>query len=95
MTARRPPTPEPPPRRRRRTARGEKFKTWRTRGPVGDVDVTQLAERVMKARGESVCSRCRTVVFTGQMIGLVDGEWLHIGCLLGRKPPMIGWHSGA
>jgi hypothetical protein len=82
--------PEPPPRRRRVITR----KPWRTRGPVGDVDVTQLAERVMKARGESVCARCGTVVFVGQQIGLVDGDWIHVACLLGRVP-MIGPASGA
>jgi hypothetical protein len=48
----------------------------------------------MKARGESVCSRCTTVVLPGQQIGLVGGEWLHVACLLGRQP-MIGPHSGA
>jgi hypothetical protein len=90
MTARRPPQPEPPPRRRRRPVR----RPWRTAGPVGEVDVAQLAERVMKARGESVCHRCGTVVITGQMIGQVDGDWIHVACLLNRQP-MIGPHTGA
>ena len=49
----------------------------------------------MRARGESVCHRCRGVVLVGQQIGLVGGQWLHVDCVLGRKPPMIGWHSGA
>jgi hypothetical protein len=93
-TGRRPPQPEPPPRRRRGTTRTERFKMWRTTGPRGEVVTTQLAERVMRARGESVCHRCRTTVMPGQQIGLVGGEWVHVACLLGRVP-MIGPHSGA
>jgi hypothetical protein len=48
----------------------------------------------MRARGESVCHRCGTTVVVGQQIGLVDGAWIHVACLLGRVP-MIGPHSGA
>jgi hypothetical protein len=33
-------------------------------------------------------------VFVGQQIGLVDGDWCHVACLLGRVP-MIGPASGA
>jgi len=91
MTARRPPQPEPPPRRRR-SIRGER--PWRTSGPAGPVASTQLAERVMRARGESTCPRCRTTVMVGQQIGLVGGDWIHVACLLNRQP-MIGPHSGA
>ena len=91
MTTRQPPQPEPPVRRPRTPAR----RPWRTTAPASPVNVTQLAERVRKARSESACSRCRGVVLPGQQIGLVDGDWIHVACLLGRKPPMIGWHSGA
>ena len=80
--------PEPPPRRRRTITR----KPWRVAAPASQV-TTVRAERVMKARGESVCSRCRTTVVPGQQIGLVDGDWIHVACLLGRTP-MIGPHSG-
>lgn len=60
------------------------------------METVQLACRTMKARGESVCPRCRITIYRGQRIGLVDGKgWLHIRCVLGYKPPMIGWHSGA
>lgn len=56
--------------------------------------VTKLAQRTMKARGTSVCPRCRMTCTTGQRIGLIPGEgWCHIGCCLGRTPPMIGWAS--
>jgi hypothetical protein len=51
--------------------------------------VTKVATRVQKARGESVCHRCGTTVVVGQQIGLVDGDWVHVACLLGRVP-MIG-----
>ena len=84
-----PPQPEPKPRRRIPVRQ-----PWRTTAPAGQVTTTQLAERVMRARGESVCSRCRTVVIVGQQIGLVDSEWVHVACLLGRVP-MIGPHSEA
>jgi hypothetical protein len=94
MAVRRPPMPEPPPRRRRGSTRTERFKFWRTSAPAGAVTVTRLAERVMRARGESVCRRCHTTVFVGQQIGLVDGEWIHVACLLNRQP-MIGPRSGA
>ncbi len=85
LMPRRPPMPEPPPRRRRGTTRTERFRMWRTTGPRGEVTTVQVAERVMRARGESVCSRCRTTVLTGQQIGLVAGEWVHVACLLGRQ----------
>ncbi len=91
MTARRPPQPDPPPRPRR-SIRGER--PWRVTGPRGQVTTQQLAERVMRARGESTCDRCRTTVMVGQQIGLVGGQWVHVACLLGRQP-MIGPHSGA
>ena len=35
--------PEPPPRRRKRSTRGERYKLWRVKGPVGPVTITQLA----------------------------------------------------
>jgi hypothetical protein len=83
--------PEPPPRRRRGTSRTERFRMWRTRGPVGDVDVTRLAERVMRARGESICPKCKCPVGTGVLIGQVDGKWLHVRpCIVGGRMPMIG-----
>lgn len=66
-----------PPRRRSRARRPR-------RTPAGPVAATELAERVMKARGESVCPRCRTTVVVGQQIGLV-GEWVHVACLLGQR----------
>jgi hypothetical protein len=44
MTARRPPMPEPPPRRRRRSTRGERFRMWRVRGPVGKVTVSYVSD---------------------------------------------------
>lgn len=59
------------------------------------MDTGQLARRSMRARGETVCPRCHTMISRGQRIVLVIEGWLHIRCLLGDRPPMIGWHSGA
>jgi len=84
-----PPQPEPAPRRRTPVRR-----PWRVTAPASPVDVTQLAERVTRARGESVCHRCGTTVVVGQQIGLVGGDWIHVACLLGRQP-MCSPHSGA
>ena len=56
--------------------------------------MTELASRTMKARGESICPRCKTLVGVGNLIAQVDGKWLHVNCALGKKPPMIGWSSG-
>lgn len=55
----------------------------------------RLARRTMRARGESVCPRCKMTIHRGQRIGLVDAGWLHIRCVLGYKTPMIGWHHRA
>jgi hypothetical protein len=68
-------------------------KPWRTAAPAGPLTITTLASRVMRARGESVCSRCTTTVLPGQQIGLVDGNWIHVACII-RRQPMIGPHSG-
>jgi hypothetical protein len=79
--------PEPAPRKRRTPAR----KPWRTAGPVGDVDVAQLAERVMKARTESICPKCKCPIGVGVLIGKVDGKWLHVKpCIVGGRLQMIG-----
>jgi hypothetical protein len=88
MTARHPPMmPEPPPRRRRTITR----KPWRTRGPASQVDITQLAERVMKARTLSICPQCKHPIGIGVLIGQVDGRWLHVRpCIIGGRAPMIG-----
>jgi hypothetical protein len=88
MTARRPPQPEPPPRRRRIPVR----RPWRTTGPVAQVDVPQLAERVMVSCGESICPRCHCPIGYGVQIGLIpEVGWCHVRpCILGGKWPMIG-----
>lgn len=40
-----PPMPDPMPRRRRPSIRGQRFRSWRVKGPVGEVIVTRVAER--------------------------------------------------
>jgi hypothetical protein len=55
---------------------------------------SQLASRTRKARTESICPKCHHPIGVGVLIGKVGQQWWHIGCVLGRKPPMIGWHSG-
>ncbi|HUZ53630.1 MAG TPA: hypothetical protein VMU94_14025 [Streptosporangiaceae bacterium] len=94
MAARRPPQPEPPPRRRR-SIRGER--PWRTSGPAGEVTTVRLAERVMRARTESICPRCKCPVGVGVQIGLIPGSgWCHVRpCIVGGRMPMIGPSSGA
>jgi len=80
--------PEPPPRRRRSVRGG---RPWRTTAPAGELTVTQLASRVMKARGESICPACRHPIGPGVQIGQVGGEWLHVvPCITGGRMPMIG-----
>ena len=47
-----------------------------------------IARRTMKARGNSICPRCGTMIRHGHRIGLVDGTgWIHIECVLGRSLP--------
>lgn len=77
--------------------RGEGLRPYcpRTVSYAKDMETVQLAERTMKARGESVCPRCRMMIHVGQRIGLVAEGWLHIRCVLGFRPPMIGWKTGA
>jgi hypothetical protein len=54
------------------------------------------ASRVKKSRGEFTCPKCKTPVSVGNSIGLVQGVgWCHVECVLGKRPPMIGWRSGA
>jgi endogenous inhibitor of DNA gyrase (YacG/DUF329 family) len=56
----------------------------------------ELAERVMTARWDNtICPRCQMTIRRGDRIGQVDGKWLHVECVTGRKPPMIGWPSAA
>ena len=89
MTARRPPQPEPAPRRRH-SIRGER--PWRVTGPRSQVTSTQLAERVMRARAESICPQCKHPVGVGVQIGLIpEVGWCHVRpCIIGGRMPMIG-----
>jgi hypothetical protein len=31
----------------------------------------------------------------GHRIGLIGGEWMHIGCAAGRTPPVTSWPPAA
>jgi hypothetical protein len=45
-----------------------------------------LADRVMKARRESVCTLCSCVVLVGQQIARCPGGlWVHAACFIGHK----------
>ena len=48
--------------------------------PTGD-----FATRVMKARHESLCSKCQNVIHPTQRIAQVRGQWIHLGCLVSRQ----------
>ena len=48
--------------------------------------VPVVADRVMKARKESVCSLCSGLVTPGQLIARCPGGlWVHATCFLGHK----------
>jgi hypothetical protein len=48
--------------------------------------VPVLADRVMKARRESVCILCAGPVRVGQQIARCPGrQWVHAACFIGHK----------
>jgi hypothetical protein len=51
-----------------------------------------LATKVRKARHESICPACHSVIGVGVRKGYVQGRgWLHVTpCIVGGKRPMIG-----
>jgi hypothetical protein len=59
--------------------------------------MSQLAERVMTARSESICPKCKCPIGYGVQIGLIpEVGWCHVRpCIVGGRMPMIGPHSGA
>lgn len=48
--------------------------------------VPVLADRVMKARHESVCALCQGLVRVGQLIARCPGGlWVHASCFIGHR----------
>jgi len=46
----------------------------------------QRADRVMRARKESICPACHAPVGVGVLIGRVGGRWLHVDpCIIGPR----------
>jgi hypothetical protein len=54
--------------------------------------MSQLAERVMTARSESICPKCKHPIGVGVLIGKLPGiGWCHVKpCITGGRTPMIG-----
>ena len=48
--------------------------------PTGD-----FADRVMKARHESVCPKCMATILPTMRIAQVRGQWIHLRCLTVRQ----------
>jgi hypothetical protein len=48
--------------------------------------VPVVADRVMRARRESVCILCRGVIRTGNQIAKCPGrQWVHVACFIGHR----------
>ena len=45
---------------------------------------TRLADRVQRARHESLCPICRCVITPGMQIARLDGVWQHIEHVIDR-----------
>ena len=48
--------------------------------------VPVVADRVMRARRESLCILCGAVVLIGQQIARCPGrQWVHVACFIGHR----------